>query len=56
MVRSQSKVIVFDLDDTLYSQKSFTLSGFRAAADFFAKHRDDPGAADHFYKELVALF
>lgn len=32
-----TKGIVFDLDDTLYSQRSFKLSGFRAIAEWLAK-------------------
>ncbi|HQU08933.1 MAG TPA: HAD family hydrolase [Opitutales bacterium] len=50
------RVVVFDVDDTLYSQKSFTLSGFRAAAGFLGGHCGSSSTADLFYDELVALF
>lgn len=32
------KVIVFDLDDTLYEEKTFVRSGFRSVADLLGKH------------------
>jgi len=32
------QVIVFDLDDTLYNEKTFVISGFKAVADYLAKN------------------
>jgi putative hydrolase of the HAD superfamily len=46
--------VVFDLDDTLYPEETYVLSGFRAVAHWA---QDDWGlAADEGYAELEALF
>lgn len=34
------KVIIFDLDDTLYHEKKYVISGFRAVADFLHKKKE----------------
>ncbi len=46
--------IVFDLDDTLYPERAYVLSGFRAVARWMANHEDIP--EDQGYAELLALF
>jgi len=48
------KAIVFDLDDTLYLERDYTLSGFRAVAGWADKHLAIP--ADEAYEDLVRLF
>lgn len=35
---NQLQAVIFDLDDTLYSEETFVLSGFRAVADWAAKN------------------
>ncbi|MBD1381927.1 HAD family hydrolase [Metabacillus arenae] len=35
-------VLVFDLDDTLYDEKTFVFSGFRAVCDYLEKNFDIP--------------
>jgi len=37
MVKNLYEVIIFDLDDTLYSEKDFVMSGFHAVSDFLSK-------------------
>jgi len=37
------KAVVFDLDDTLYPEKQFVLSGFRAVSDWLADRYGKPG-------------
>lgn len=36
------QAVIFDLDDTLYPEKSYTFSGYRAVANQFAKILGDP--------------
>jgi putative hydrolase of the HAD superfamily len=48
------QAVVFDLDDTLYPEESFVLSGFRAVAAWGAEHLDVP--ATQGYIELERLF
>ena len=46
--------IVFDLDDTLYLESKYVLSGFRAVADWLCpKIKEDRHAG---YRQLEALF
>lgn len=44
------KGIIFDLDDTLYSEKQYVRSGFRAVADFL-KRPDDVSYLWRFFEE-----
>ena len=44
---------VFDLDDTLYPERSFAISGFRAVADAFAGRLRSPG---DLFERLCRLF
>lgn len=46
------KAVVFDLDDTLYPERAYALSGFRAVAARFAHVLGDPAAA---MAEMVRL-
>lgn len=48
------QAIVFDLDDTLYPERDYVLSGFRAVADWSATHLGIP--ADQAFVELTRLF
>ena len=48
------RAIIFDLDDTLYPEKDYVLSGFRAVANWAAEHLQIP--ADDSYRELTRLF
>ena len=36
------KAVIFDLDDTLYPERAYTFSGYRAVADMFADRLDAP--------------
>ncbi len=45
------KAVLFDLDDTLYPQQQYVLSGFRAVSDYLHNIY-----GIHIYDELVALF
>lgn len=47
------KAIVFDMDDTLYAERSFAFSGFAAVAEAFAAELGDPVSAA---VEMRALF
>jgi putative hydrolase of the HAD superfamily len=49
-----ARVIVFDLDDTLYPESAYVESGFRAAADEVGKRADGRGAA--FLDACLRLF
>ena len=48
------QAIIFDLDDTLYSERMFVLSGFRAVAVWAEQMLGIPAAVG--YDELTALF
>jgi putative hydrolase of the HAD superfamily len=48
------RVVVFDLDDTLYPEREYVLSGFRAVAGWAADHLGLP--EDGVYAELAAHF
>ena len=48
------QAVVFDLDDTLYPERDFVLSGFRAVAAWLEARIGVPAA--HGYDELRALF
>lgn len=48
------RAIVFDLDDTLYLERDYALSGFRAVAGWAEKHLGL--SAEQSYKDLVCLF
>ena len=48
------RAIVFDLDDTLYPERDYVLSGFRAIARWAAEHLRIP--AEDGYRELAELF
>ncbi|GJM24059.1 MAG: haloacid dehalogenase [Phycisphaerae bacterium] len=47
------QAVIFDLDDTLYAEKSFTLSGYRAIASAYAKLLGDPQAI---FQRMCELF
>jgi putative hydrolase of the HAD superfamily len=48
------RAVVFDLDDTLYPEREYVLSGFREVAAWSEAHLDL--AEESSYKELEALF
>jgi putative hydrolase of the HAD superfamily len=48
------RAVVFDLDDTLYAEEDYVLSGFRLVADWGEAHLDIP--ARQGYLELETLF
>jgi putative hydrolase of the HAD superfamily len=48
------KAIVFDMDDTLYSERDFVLSGFRAVADWSSANLGI--ASERGYAALVELY
>lgn len=48
------QAVIFDLDDTLYSERSFVLSGFRAVAAHIAEHVSLP--SEDVYQQLEKLF
>lgn len=50
---SRIKGIVFDLDDTLYSQKEFKLSGFMAVDDWLHRNRGVPEGLSR--RELLVI-
>ncbi len=47
------RALIFDLDDTLYPERSYVLSGFSAVADWIHDHLGDP--ASKVLGELVEL-
>lgn len=51
---SNWQAIVFDLDDTLYPERDYVLSGFRAVADWLATRLNI--SADQAFAELKQLF
>jgi putative hydrolase of the HAD superfamily len=51
---SSWQAIIFDLDDTLYPERDYVLSGFRAVAQWAASHAAIP--ADTGYASLHELF
>jgi putative hydrolase of the HAD superfamily len=50
---SRIRAIIFDIDDTLYPERDYVLSGYRAVADAFAGRL---GEADAVHARMVALF
>lgn len=48
------KAIVFDLDDTLISEKEYVKSGYRHLAEQMSKQMDE--SAEEIYNSLMALF
>lgn len=48
------QAVIFDLDDTLYPERAFVLSGFRAVSQWGEKHLDIP--ADKGFKKLKSLY
>jgi putative hydrolase of the HAD superfamily len=48
------RAVVFDLDDTLYSERDYAISGFRAVASWAAGHFGTDAGLTH--AELVAIF
>jgi putative hydrolase of the HAD superfamily len=42
---SPTKAVIFDLDDTLYSERAYAFSGFRAVAESFVEVFGDPERA-----------
>jgi putative hydrolase of the HAD superfamily len=48
------QAVVFDLDDTLYPEEDYVLSGFRAVADWGEAHLEIP--AQQGYLELETMF
>ncbi|OGH72381.1 MAG: hypothetical protein A2921_04440 [Candidatus Magasanikbacteria bacterium RIFCSPLOWO2_01_FULL_43_20b] len=48
------KLVVFDLDDTLYNEKEYVLSGFKAVANFLSKTTNI--APQEIYAALVESF
>lgn len=53
MTKQSPKMIVFDLDDTLYPEMQFVLGGFRAAAQVLAV--ESGLAAQYLYELFVAI-
>lgn len=51
---SELHAIIFDLDDTLYPEREFVFSGFRAVAAWAEDHLDIPGTDG--YAGLVNMF
>jgi putative hydrolase of the HAD superfamily len=51
---SRWRAVIFDLDDTLYSERSYVLSGFRAVARWIEARTGSPAA--EVYQSLHALF
>ncbi len=49
-----TKAVIFDLDDTLYPEVSYCLSGYKAAAKYIAENYGED--ADAVYEELEGLF
>ena len=47
------KAVIFDLDDTLYPERDYAFSGFRAVVGACADIIDDPGRA---VAEMCRLF
>ena len=47
------KALLIDLDDTLYEERSYVESGFRAVADYLEAERDLP--ADYSYPSMLAF-
>src|SRR4051812_45422781 len=50
----QLQAVIFDLDDTLYPERSYVLSGFRAVAEAIEKWLDIP--QEESYAELQELY
>lgn len=46
--------VIFDMDDTLYLEQEYVLSGFRAAAEFLATHGG--GSAETLYAYMIEKF
>lgn len=53
MSRSVDRVVVFDLDDTLYLERDYVRSGFAAAGRWLAKHHGIAGLADAAWAAFV---
>lgn len=51
---SRWRAVIFDLDDTLYPEREYVLSGFRAVAAWAKGHTGKP--ADETYEALAGLF
>jgi len=51
---SRWQAVVFDLDDTLYPERDFVLSGFRAVAQWAETHLGI--GAEHGYRQLCSLY
>lgn len=47
------KALLLDLDDTLFDERTYVESGFRAVADFLERERDLP--ADYSYPSMLAF-
>lgn len=52
--RSRWRAVIFDMDDTLYPERQFVLSGFRAVATWLQQRASLP--ADECFAELRASF
>ena len=48
------KAIIFDMDDTLYPESMYVMSGFRAVATWLAKEHEK--SADQYFATLKTLF
>ncbi len=52
----RTKVVCFDLDDTLYKERDYLLSGFRVIAETIARRVAGNVVPDDILKEMYALF
>ncbi len=51
-----TKAVIFDLDDTLYSELSYAMSGYRAVAGYIEEKGSVKKDRESIYKELTGLF
>jgi len=45
--RKQVRTVVLDMDDTLYPEREYAISGFKAAGEWLSEQRGIPGYAEH---------
>ena len=51
-----TKAVIFDLDDTLVSEISYCMSGYRAVSEYMAKNIFPERKAEDIFRELEGLF
>lgn len=55
-MNTNTKAVIFDLDDTLISEISYAMSGYRKTAEYIEEKGYSGKTADQIFKELKTLF